>query len=122
MKLNKFIFVALAAASISSCGVYKNYERPAEINAEGIFGDAQDGSRSMGELKWREVFTDPTLQALIEKGLAQNSNIRQTDLRIQQAQNSLKAAKLAFAPSLAFSPSGTVSGGWDPYKIGRAHV
>ena len=116
MKLNKVIFVALAAASISSCGVYKNYERPAEINAEGIFGDAQDGSRSMGELKWREVFTDPTLQALIEKGLAQNSNIRQTDLRIQQAQNSLKAAKLAFAPSLAFSPSGTVSGGWDPYN------
>ena len=69
MKLNKFIFVALAAASLSSCGVYKNYERPAEIKADGIYGDAQDGSRSMGELKWREVFTDPTLQALIEKGL-----------------------------------------------------
>lgn len=116
MKIRQIIFATLAAATISSCGVYKNYERPAEIKADGIFGDAQDGSRSMGELKWREVFTDPTLQALIEKGLAQNSNIRQTDLRIQQAQNSLKSAKLAFAPALAFSPSGTVSGAWDPYN------
>lgn len=101
---------------MSSCGVYKNYERPAEIKVDGIYGDAQDGTRSMGELKWREVFTDPTLQALIEKGLAQNSNIRQADLRIQEAQNDLKAAKLAFAPQLAFQPSGTISGGWDTYN------
>lgn len=116
MKFNKIFLVTLTAATLSSCGVYKSYERPADIKAEGIYGDAQDGSRSMGELKWREVFTDPTLQALIEKGLAQNSNMRQADLRIQQAENSLKAAKLAFAPSLAFSPSGTVSGAWDPYN------
>ncbi len=116
MKLNKFLFITLTAASLSSCGVYKNYERPADIKAEGIYGDAQQGDRSMGELKWREVFTDPTLQALIEKGLAQNSNMRQTALRIQQAQNHLKAANLAFFPSLAFQPSGTISGGWDPYN------
>lgn len=116
MKTYHLLFITLSAALMSSCGVYKNYERPAEIKVDGIYGDAQDGTRSMGELKWREVFTDPTLQALIEKGLAQNSNIRQADLRIQEAQNDLKAAKLAFAPQLAFQPSGTISGGWDTYN------
>ena len=116
MKITKIFFITLAAASLGSCGVYKNYERPADIKAEGIYGDAQDGTRSMGELKWKEVFTDPALQALIEKGLAQNSNMLQADLRIQQAENSLKAAKLAYAPSLAFTPSGTVSGAIDPYN------
>ena len=88
MKITKIFFITLAAASLGSCGVYKSYERPADINAEGIYGDAQDGTRSMGELKWKEVFTDPALQALIEKGLAQNSNMLQADLRIQQAENS----------------------------------
>lgn len=101
---------------MSSCGVYKNYERPANIQTQGLYGNAESGTQSMGDLGWREVFTDPQLQSLIEKGLAQNSNIRQADLRIQEAQNNLKAAKLAFAPNLAFSPNGSISGAWDPYN------
>ena len=73
------------------------------------------GEQGLGDLQWRQLFTDPALQALIEKVLAQNSNMRQADLRIQEAQNNLKAAKLAFFPSLAFAPSGTISGIVDPY-------
>ena len=100
---------------LTGCGVYKNYERPADITTDGIYGSAQSGdSLGMGDLTWRQVFTDPQLQALIEKTLAQNSNMRQADLRIQEAQNNLKAAKLAFLPSLAISPQGTISGMWDP--------
>ncbi len=98
-----------------SCGLYKNYERPTDIVTDGIYGRAQSGdSLSMGDLTWREVFTDPQLQALIEKGLAQNSNMRQADLRIQEAQNNLKAAKLAFYPSISLAPSGSIGGLWDP--------
>lgn len=109
--------IALTTALMSSCGVYKNYERPASITAEGIYGDAQSGdSTGLGDLEWRQVFTDPTLQALIEKTLAQNTNMKQADLRIQEMQNNLKASKLAFAPSFAFAPSGTISGIVDPYN------
>jgi NodT family efflux transporter outer membrane factor (OMF) lipoprotein len=117
MKFNKIAILTLAAAMMSSCGVYKNYERPNEITANGIYGNAESGdSLGFGDLQWKEVFTDPTLQALIDKALAQNSNMRQADLRIEQAQNNLKAAKLSFFPSLAFAPSGTVSGLIDPYN------
>ena len=109
--------IALTTALMSSCGVYKNYERPASITAEGIYGDAQSGdSTGLGDLEWRQVFTDPTLQALIEKTLTQNTNMKQADLRIQEMQNNLKSAKLAFAPSFAFAPSGTISGIVDPYN------
>ena len=114
MKRYNYLFLTLAVALMSSCGVYKSYERPADIKTQGLYGNAESGTQSMGELGWREVFTDPTLQALIEKGLAQNSNIRQADLRIQEAQNNLKAAKLAYAPTLAFNPSGTISGSSTP--------
>lgn len=117
MKFNKIASITLATAMMCSCGVFKNYERPSEISVNNIYGNAQSGdSLGFGDLAWKEVFTDPTLQALIDKALLQNSNMRQADLRIQQAQNNLKAAKLSFFPSLAFAPSGTVSGAIDPYN------
>lgn len=100
---------------VSSCGIYKNYERPDDIKVDGIYGRALSGdSLGLGDLSWRDVFTDPKLQAIIERGLAQNANIRQADLRIQEAQNNLKAARLAFLPMLTFAPQGTISGMWDP--------
>lgn len=116
MKTTRIFITLCATAVLSSCGIYKNYERPATIDAEGIYGNVQSGGeQGLGDLQWRQLFTDPALQALIEKVLAQNSNMRQADLRIQEAQNNLKAAKLAFFPSLAFAPSGTISGIVDPY-------
>ena len=117
MKAYKILTITLATALMSSCGVYKSYERPASITAEGIYGDALSGdSTGLGDNEWHQVFTDPTLQALIEKTLAQNTNMKQADLRIQEMQNNLKASKLAFAPSFAFAPSGTISGIVDPYN------
>ena len=55
---------------MSSCQLYKNYERPDGIITDGIYGDMQTaGDNSLGDLKWRDLFTDPTLQSLIARGL-----------------------------------------------------
>ena len=117
MKAYKILTITLATALMSSCGVYKSYERPSSITAEGIYGDAQSGdSTGLGDIEWHQVFTDPTLQALIEKTLAQNTSMKQAALRIQEMQNNLKASRLAYAPSFAFAPSGTISGIIDPYN------
>lgn len=119
MKKN-IIILSLAALSMTSCGVMKNYKRdkvaqPVEIEA--LYGDALSGdSLGLGDLKWRELFTDPTLQSLIERVLAQNTNIKNADLNVQQLEHALKAAKWAFAPSVALSANGTVSKMWDPYN------
>ncbi len=117
MKPIRLFIIALSTAFMSSCGLYKNYERPAEITTNGIYGNAESGdSLGFGDVHWKKVFTDPTLQSLIETALAQNTSMRQADLRIQEAQNNLEAAKLAFFPSVAFAPSGTLSGAVDPYN------
>ena len=101
---------------LSSCSLYKNYERPADIITDGIYGDMQTaGDNSLGDLKWRDIFTDPTLQALIERGLRQNSDMKNAELRIKEADYALKCAKLAYIPSFYFKPSGTLSKTWDPY-------
>jgi len=110
MKKQVFI-IAFATLGLSSCGLYKSYDRPSDIQTDGLYGTAQTGNteQSLGAKAWREFFTDPQLQALIERGLAQNLNMRQLDLQIQEAQEYLKCSKLAYIPSLAIAPQGQLS-------------
>ncbi len=107
---------AVAALVFTSCGVLKSYERPADINTDGIYGSVQSGdSVGFGDMPWRELFTDTLLQNHIEKALAQNTNMKNADLQLQQVQHALKASKLAFVPSIYFTPQGTISKMFDPY-------
>ena len=116
MKAYKIFPIVLAAVLMSSCSLYKNYERPSDIITDGIYGDMQTaGDNSLGDLRWRDIFTDATLQALIERGLKQNSDMKNAELRIKEADYALKCAKLAYIPSFYFNPSGTISKVWDPY-------
>ena len=89
----------------------RNYERPTDIRTDGIYGSAQVGNseQGLGAKAWREFFTDPQLQALIERGLSQNLSMRQLDLQIQEAQEYLRCSKLAYIPSLAIAPQGQLS-------------
>ena len=114
--MKKLFPIVLAVTLLSSCQLYKNYERPADIITDGIYGDMQTaGDNSLGDLRWRDIFTDPKLQALIEKGL-QNSDMKNADLRIKEADYALKCAKLAYIPSFYFKPSGTLIQTWDPWN------
>lgn len=112
----------VTAALLSSCGLYKNYERPDDITADNLCRNtAVDADDSLGiaALTWRELFTDPKLQSLIEKGLAQNTDMLSAEQTIISAEASLKAAKWAYAPTIAFAPTGTLSSvAWEkPSKI-----
>ena len=116
MNNKAIISIAMTTLLLSSCGLFKNYERPADINTDGIYGNAQSGGeQSLGDISWREIFTDPQLQALIEKGLTNNTDMKNADLKIQEVQYALKCAKLAYFPNIYFNPSGTVNRPWDPY-------
>ncbi len=101
----------LTTLLMSSCGIYRSYERPSDLQTDGLYGSAQVGNseQSLGAKAWREFFTDPQLQALIERGLSQNLSMRQLDLQIQEAQEYLKCSKLAYIPTLAIAPQGQLS-------------
>ena len=121
MKKNiNIIILGLAALSLSGCKtLYGKYERP-DVKTSGLVRDsasiidtlAVKDTTSFANIPWRSVFTDPQLQGLIEKGLANNVNLLNAALNVQMAEAQLKAAKLAFLPSFAFSPQGTISS-WD---------
>lgn len=110
--MKKIVFTLATTALLSSCGIYSNYERPADIKTDGLYGatvEESADSAGLAALPWRSLFTDPTLQSLIEKGLQNNTDMRTAALSIEEAEASLKAAKLSFFPSFAFAPQGGFS-------------
>lgn len=109
--MKKILFIALAAALMSSCSLYKKYQRPADVSAESIYGQAETGADGLAALQWREMFTDPTLQELIQHVLDNNVNMKKAELSIKELEEGLRCARLAYIPSLAIAPSGTISGG-----------
>lgn len=109
-KKNTFLLVALGSL-LSSCGVYTKY-KPATSVPDNLYGEysaTEDDSASLRNMEWRELFTDPQLQALIEQALENNTDYQTAQLRVEEAEATLLSAKLAFLPSFALARQGTVS-------------
>ena len=93
---------------LSSCGVYKKYQSQNEAPKD-LYGEVDESGTSIAEISWREFFKDPILQALIDSALVRNTDIKAARIAVEQAQASLKAAKLAYLPSLSLAPQASVS-------------
>ena len=95
---------------LSSCSLYQKYEANNTVPAD-IMGDVvqPDDTVSLGALGWRQLFTDPLLQELIERALQNNTDVRKAQLTVEQAQNDLKSAQLGWLPTLSFDPSGSLT-------------
>lgn len=99
-------FVLLA---LSSCGIYNKYEQTTTVSAD-IYGNATPiaeakAKQSLAELSWREFFTDPLLQDLIDTALVRNTDLNSASIAVEKSQISLSTAKLAYLPSLALAPN-----------------
>lgn len=107
---------AASGLMLASCGLYNKYERP-EVNTQGLVRDtlsltdtlAVNDTTSFGNLPWRSVFTDPQLQTLIQQGLDNNVDLLNAALSVKMIEAQLACAKLAFLPSIALTPQGTLS-------------
>ena len=127
MKIKNIIPFAVSALMLVSCGIYNKYERP-EVNAQGLIRDVQSDTdtlavadtTSFGNLPWRQVFTDPQLQSLIETALTHNTDYLNTALNVKMVEAQLTMAKLAFLPSVAFTPQGTIAS-WDGNKATKTY-
>ena len=125
--MKKLLTIMSATLLLSSCGLYNKYERP-DVNTTGLVRDTASVSDTLavrdtanfGNLPWREVFTDPQLQALIEQGLENNVDLLNAALNVKMVEAQLTAAKLAFVPSFTFSPQGTLSS-WDGSKTTKTY-
>lgn len=113
MKIRNIIAFAIVGLMLTGCGIYNKYEQKTQAPA-GVFGNDENvkvaGTEStIAQMSWREFFTDPMLQQLIEQVLANNTDLNSARIAVEKSQASLTAAKMAYLPSLAFAPQGTLS-------------
>ena len=88
----QIIYMLCTTALLSSCHIYKSYDRPEDILTAGLYRDTvatgdtlASDTANFGNLPWREVFTDPQLQTLIEQGLANNTDLQTAILKVEEA-------------------------------------
>ena len=113
--MRKHIIFLLALPPLtSSCGIYNQY-KPTEEVAPDLFGEnvAVTDTLSLGNVDWREMFTDPILQRHIDSALVRNTDLQTAYLRVQEAEASLMSARLAYIPSFSLSPQATLGTGGD---------
>lgn len=119
--MKKFIILTTTAAMLSSCGIYTKY-KPAETVPDSLYGEKVEVADTLnfGNSDWKEVFTDPHLQTLIEQALQNNTDYQSAQLRIEESKATLLASKLAFLPSFALAPQGTISS-FDDQKATKSY-
>lgn len=101
------VWLAAGCASLAP-----DYERPTapvsaswpEIPGYEISGEMPD--QMAAEIHWRDFFTDPTLQQLIDTALKNNRDLRVTALNVQRAQALYRIQRADTLPTIGISGSG----------------
>ena len=95
----------LLIITMSSCKLYKHYERPEIDFVDSLYNriPTANNYESIASLTWKELFADTLLQNLIEIGLKNNTDLEIARLKVEQAEATLKTSKLALFPSVSLS-------------------
>lgn len=94
---------------LAGCGTYRKYERP-DISAENLYRDipANTDTATIASMSWRDMFTDPKLQNLIDSGIVNNTDLNVARLRVEAAEAALMTAKFSYLPSIGLNAEGGV--------------
>lgn len=109
---NKILITCLLASTLSSCHIYRAYERPDAITvSDSLYRQpvTAEDTTSLASLSWKELFTDPQLQQLIEAGLAHNTDLGIARLKVKEAEALLMTSRLSYLPSVSLTPQGTLT-------------
>jgi len=102
--------VFLVVTTMQSCVVSKEYNRPdltEETNNLYRTDQLMTDSTSMGEVAWKEVFTDSYLSQYIEEGLKNNIDIRMAIQQIIASEAYMKQGKAGYLPTLTGTAQAT---------------
>lgn len=108
--MKKILLTGIAVLLFASCRTYKQYSRP-KVNISSQYRDVEtpEDTTTLAQLSWQELFTDIHLQALINLGLSQNTNLQVVLLQTEETKAVLQNARLSYLPSLALNPEGSIS-------------
>ena len=103
----KILVILLIAVLLPvGCKVGPKYSRPAvEKNPQSYANQAADANvnDSVANVKWFDIFDDPVLKDLIQKGLDNNYDLRIALARIEQSKAVLGITKADLYPSIGYN-------------------
>jgi NodT family efflux transporter outer membrane factor (OMF) lipoprotein len=94
------VVLLISVGLLSSCRITKPYVKPNVALPENYRESSKTDTINMAQMKWTEVFTDPVLKQLIDKGLEANLDLKIAVERINESKAALRLSKAAFLPSL----------------------
>lgn len=109
--MKKILLCLFLIVELSGCHIYKAYERPDVAVTDSLYRQPVQptDTASLASLSWRELFTDPQLQQLIETGLRNNTDLNIARLKVKEAEALLMTSRLSYLPSLSLTPQGNLT-------------
>jgi multidrug efflux system outer membrane protein len=100
---NPILFAACLMLSLAGCTLEPHYQRPPPaITQEWPTAQTTDSSqRSAAQIGWREFFTDPRLQSLIEQALKHNPDAQIAVLNITAARAQYQIQRAQLFPKIS---------------------
>lgn len=110
--MNRILTIILAGLTLSSCGLYKQYEREEMHFVDSLYRrmSVPTDTVSSASVTWDKFFTDEHLQEWIKIGLDYNSDLHIARLKIEEAEAALNASHWALLPGADFSMQGGLPG------------
>ena len=110
--MNRTILIAIAGLLLSSCSLYKQYEREEMHFVDSLYRrmSVPTDSVSSAAVTWDQFFTDQYLKEWISTGLQYNSNLQIARLKVKEAEAALMASQWALLPGADFSMRGGAPG------------
>lgn len=104
---------------LAGCGIYTDYTRPALPVVDSLYTHmpveaVSNDTTSLAFLSWEELFADSLLRGYIRMGLEHNTDLNLARLRVEEAEATLQASRLAFLPSASLSAELGASGAQGP--------
>ena len=100
-------FPLLVAALLAGCSQNPKYVQPGLPTAPAYTGaNGQPGLRAT-DIGWRNFFRDPQLQALIERALVNNRDLRISVLRIEEARGQYRIQRADRVPNVGLDGGAT---------------
>lgn len=106
------ILILAAVLSVSSCSIYRKYERPELWFVDSLYRriDMPQDSISTAIVSWDRLFVDPILQEWIQHGLDYNTDLNVARLKVKETEAALLSARWALLPGASLNVQGGAPG------------
>jgi len=110
--MQRLIIASLAATVLAACTLMPHYERPQSPVPDNWPADAAGASGtaspevSLDQIGWRDFFTDPRLQRLVEIALENNRNLRIAVLNVAASEAQFRVERGNLFPAISATGAG----------------